>query len=182
MSDDLMRYENDWTDEDEIQLQRAMNRKMSSIEQKMRELENNRKKDTQLILGKHQQLEDKLKEYDGLKEAAQFGNAVGNTHDGMLIRTYVKILYDKHGVTIGMKDFYAWLSNKGYIFRERGKWVARRQYVEQGLFILKETVVSNDFGDFTNYTINITGKGQRYFYEKLIKDPTIVDLNWTPPF
>ena len=112
-------------------------------------------------------LESKIKE---LTPAAEFGNAVSNNQGGILVRDYVKVL-ENDGIRIGQDKLFSWLHFNGYIYRIKGykpQWMAYKQYVEQGLFRVKETPVSGpQHGDWISYTIRITGKGQRFFYEKL---------------
>jgi anti-repressor protein len=112
-------------------------------------------------------LETQVKE---LTPAAEFGNAVSNNAGGLLIRDYVKVL-ENDGIKIGQDKFFSWLHVNGYIYRQKGykpQWIPYKQYVEQGLFRIKETPVSTpQQGDWISITIRITGKGQRYFYEKL---------------
>lgn len=109
--------------------------------------------------------ENKVKE---LTPAAEFGNAVGNCQDSILIRDYVKILAND-GIKIKQCELFAWLLNK-YIYKDKstGDYLPYKEYVKQELFKVKETPFStNTTGDKLSYTTKITGKGQKYFYEKL---------------
>lgn len=105
-----------------------------------------------------------------LTPAAEFGNAVSNNAGGILIRDYVKIL-ENDGIRIGQDKLFSWLHLNGYIYRQKGykpQWIPYKQYIEQGLFRVKETPISNSqYGDWISITIRVTGKGQKYFYEKL---------------
>ena len=105
-----------------------------------------------------------------LTPAAEFGNAVSNNAGGILIRDYVKIL-ENDGIRIGQDKLFSWLHLNGYIYRQKGykpQWIPYKQYIEQGLFRIKETPISNpQYGDWISITIRVTGKGQKYFYEKL---------------
>ena len=113
------------------------------------------------------QLETKVKE---LTPAAEFGKTVGSSSGGILIRDFVKLLTND-GIKIGQDQFFSWLHANGYIYRTSGykpQWVAKRQYVDQGLFKMREIPISTrENGDQIKFTIRVTGKGQRYFYEKL---------------
>lgn len=108
-----------------------------------------------------------------LTPAAEFGNAVSNNAGGLLIRDYVKVL-ENDGIKIGQDKFFSWLHVNGYIYRQKGfkpQWIPYKQYVEQGLFRVKETPVSSpQHGDWISITIRVTGKGQKYFYEKLKRE------------
>ena len=117
-----------------------------------------------------QALEEKEKQIALLTPAAEFGNAVSNNAGGILIRDYVKVL-ENDGIRIGQDRLFSWLHLNKYIYRIKGykpQWIPYKQYVAQGLFRVKETPVSTpEHGDWISYTIRLTGKGQRYFYEKL---------------
>lgn len=112
-------------------------------------------------------LESKVK---ALAPAAEFGNAVSNNAGGILIRDYVKVL-ENDGIHMGQDKFFSWLHIKGYIYRVKGykpQWIPYKNYVEQGLFRVRETPISSpEHGDWISCTIRLTGKGQKYFYEKL---------------
>lgn len=119
-----------------------------------------------------EQLEEKEKQIALLTPAAEFGNAVGNSRASILVRDYVKVLA-KDGVRIGQDEFFAWLYKKGYIYRTKEfkpQWVAYSQYTElgMGVFHMVERPFSTaEHGDIIKYTVKITGKGQKYFYDKL---------------
>lgn len=86
-------------------------------------------------------LESKVKE---LTPAAEFGNAIGNCKDAILIRDFCKVLVNA-GIKIGQDKLFSWLHAKGYIFRDKGTgdWRPYMKYVnEMELFKVKETTIS----------------------------------------
>jgi len=115
------------------------------------------------------QLEEKEKQIQLLIPAAEFGNAVGNSAGAILIRDFAKVLAND-GIKIGQDRLFSWLNVNRYIYRQGGQWMAYKDYVDMGLFKVTEKPISSPTsGDFIGYTIRITGKGQKYFYEKLKK-------------
>jgi phage antirepressor YoqD-like protein len=115
---------------------------------------------------KRVEAEHKVKE---LAPAAEFGNAIGNCQDSILIRDYAKVLANA-GIKIGQDRLFSWLNAKGYIYRDKtsGDWRPMQRFVDQGLFRVKETKFStSSHGDRISFTTKVTGKGQKYFYEKL---------------
>lgn len=126
--------------------------------------------DSKMLYQIAQALEEKERQIALLTPAAEFGNAVSNNQGGILIRDYAKVL-ENDGIRIGQDKLFSWLHLNGYIYRIKGykpQWMAYKQYIEQGLFRVKETPVSSTIhGDWISYTLRVTGKGQRYFYEKL---------------
>lgn len=104
-----------------------------------------------------------------LAPAAEFGNAIGNCKDAILIRDFAKVLANA-GIKIGQDRLFGWLHTKGYIFRDRSSrdWRPYQRFVDQGLFRVKETKVgTSSHGEKISFTTKITGKGQKYFYEKI---------------
>ncbi len=112
--------------------------------------------------------DNKIKE---LTPAAEFGITVGSSKGGILVRDFVKLLAND-GIKIGQDQFFSWLNLHGYIYKTKEykpQWLPYKQYVkDQELFKITEIPISSEFhGDFIKTTIRITGKGQKYFYEKL---------------
>lgn len=111
-------------------------------------------------------LEEKVKQ---LEPAAEFGNTIGNSKGTVLIRDYAKVLAND-GIRIKQKELFEWLNKNRYIYRDKksNDWLPYKPYIDQGLFkVTERTYSTNNSGDKIGYTTRITGKGQRYFYEKL---------------
>jgi anti-repressor protein len=127
----------------------------------------------QKILSLESGIKEKDEKIKELSPAAELGNAVSNNAGGILVRDYVKVLAND-GINTTQDKFFSWLHLKGYIYRQKGykpQWIPYKQFVEQGLFRIKETPVSTpNHGDWLSITIRITGKGQKYFYEKLKRE------------
>lgn len=65
---------------------------------------------------------------------------------------------------------FQWLSENKFIYRDSalGQWIAYKAYITDGIFVLKETPYITCSGSKRiGYTIQITGRGQMFFYEKL---------------
>jgi anti-repressor protein len=104
-----------------------------------------------------------------LAPAAEFGNAIGNCQDAILIRDFAKVLANA-GIKIGQDRLFGWLHAFNYIFRDKssGDWRPYQRFVDQELFRVKETKIgTSSHGERISFTTKITGKGQKYFFEKL---------------
>ncbi|WP_077623804.1 BRO family protein [Sediminibacillus massiliensis] len=100
-----------------------------------------------------------------------FGKAVSNSNASINVGAFAKMMYDEHGIRIGRNKMFNWLREKGYLIksgRERNN--PKQRYIEQGLFNTTVTVVSRTQGDVESITTLITGKGQVYFAELLLKE------------
>ena len=71
------------------------------------------------------------------------------------------------------KRLFIWMRDNGYLIKRKGSdWnMPTQQSMERELFEIKETVFENSEGrTFTHRTQLVTGKGQVYFINKLLKD------------
>ena len=94
-----------------------------------------------------------------MKPKAEFADRVANT-DGLLsMSNFAKVIQDEH-INMGRNKLFEWLRNQGYL---RGNNEPYQQYVNQGLFRVRETVHN---GGLRTQTY-VTGKGQLYLVDKL---------------
>ena len=94
-----------------------------------------------------------------MKPKAEFADRVANV-DGLLsMSNFAKVIQDEH-INMGRNKLFEWLRNQGYL---RGNNEPYQQYVNQGLFRVRETVHN---GGLRTQTY-VTGKGQLYLVEKL---------------
>lgn len=94
-----------------------------------------------------------------MKPKAEFADRVANT-DGLLsMSNFAKVIQDEH-INMGRNKLFEWLRNQGYL---RGNNEPYQQYVNQGLFRVRETIHN---GGLRTQTY-VTGKGQLYLVEKL---------------
>ncbi|MGG1595611.1 phage antirepressor [Terribacillus saccharophilus] len=103
----------------------------------------------------------------------QFGQIVSHSSAAINIGVFSKIIYEKHGINMGRNRMFEWLRNKGYLFisgRERNS--PKQQYIEQGLFKVRPTIVSRTHGDVEQTTTLITGKGQVKITHELLNELT----------
>lgn len=100
-----------------------------------------------------------------------FGKTVSNSDGAISIGEFCKIVYEKHGNSIGRNKMFSWLRKKGYLISYgREKNNPKQKYIEQGLFVSNPVIVARTQGNIQEATTLITGKGQVYFLEKLQED------------
>ena len=105
------------------------------------------------------------------KRYTDFGKVVEMSEASVNIGAFVKIIFDKHGINIGRNKLFDWLRDKGYLIKSgREKNNPKQQYIEQGLFELRPTIVKRSEGDVQSHTTLITGKGQVKFAEILLSE------------
>lgn len=116
------------------------------------------------------QLEQKDIQIKKLEPKALFADTVSASDDTILIGELAKILKGK-GVNIGQNRLFKWMRDNGYLINRRGsdRNVPTQKSMEMGLFQIKETVINHPDGKPSiKKTPKVTGKGQRYFVNKLV--------------
>lgn len=105
------------------------------------------------------------------KRYTDFGKVVEMSDAAVNVGAFVKIIFDKHGINIGRNKMFDWLRDKGYLIKSgREKNNPKQQYIEQGLFELRPTIISRSEGDVQSHTTLITGKGQVKLTEVLLQE------------
>lgn len=105
------------------------------------------------------------------KPRIDFAKAVFENRTAILVGEMAKLLA-QNGIEIGQNRFFEWLRQKGYLQSKQGEmWnVPYQKCIEQGLFIIKESVTTDARGkQLITRTPMVTGKGQRYFISKFLE-------------
>lgn len=105
------------------------------------------------------------------KPKVLFAEAVSASNTSILIGELSKIL-KQNGVEIGQNRLFQWLRDNGYLGK-RGEQrnLPTQKSMEMGLFEIKKSTVNNPDGSIrTTRTSKVTGKGQIYFVNKLLKE------------
>ena len=100
-----------------------------------------------------------------------YADAVAGSTSSCLIGELAKMIA-QNGYQIGEKRLFQWLRDNHYLcaYGERFNQ-PYQQYIEQGLFTMKQNVFSVDGEMRTRNTTKVTGKGQKYFINKFITEP-----------
>ncbi len=103
-----------------------------------------------------------------------FADAVAGSQNAILIAELAKMI-TQNGYEIGQNRLFEWMRQNHYlgtIGEHRNR--PQQRYLEQGLFIIKENVHSENGKLVTSITPKVTGKGQQYFINKFIGKPSPV--------
>lgn len=116
--------------------------------------------------------QERRKEAEALCEVqrpkALFADAVAASDKSILIGELAKILR-QNGVETGQNRLFKWMRDNGYIMRCKN--TPTQKSLELGIMEIKERAINNPDGSvFLTQTTLITGKGQIYFINKLLKD------------
>ena len=107
-----------------------------------------------------------------MQPKALFADSVAASKTSILIGELAKIL-KQNGVETGQKRLFVWMRENGYLIRRKGTDynMPTQRAMELKLFEIKETVVNHADGHQTaNKTPKVTGKGQVYFINLLLKE------------
>ena len=104
-----------------------------------------------------------------------YADAVKGSTSSCLIGELAKMIA-QNGYPIGEKRLFQWLRDNHYLcsYGERFNQ-PYQQYIEQGLFTMKQNVFSVDGEMRTRNTTKVTGKGQIYFINKFIGQGVIAE-------
>ncbi len=102
-----------------------------------------------------------------------FAEAVDASSSSILIGSLAKILR-QNGVNIGQNRLFVWLRENGYLMNCKGeRWNFPTQAsIDRGLFEVKTRIINNPDGSTKiTHTTKVTGKGQIYFINQLLRHP-----------
>ena len=111
-----------------------------------------------------------LEDVERMRPKEIFADAVKASTSSILIGDLAKLLR-QNGVDTGQKRLFEQLRNEGYLMKTgSSRNMPTQRYVADGLFQIKETVISNPDGSVRmTKTTKVTGKGQQYFLNKYLK-------------
>lgn len=99
-----------------------------------------------------------------------FADAVASSKQSILIGQLAKLIC-QNGHPIGQNRLFEWLRNNGYLMKYGSNYnMPMQRYVEQGLFEVKESSVTNPDGSVKlTRTTKVLPKGQIYFINKFLR-------------
>ena len=112
------------------------------------------------VLEAQKTIEAQNAEIERMKPKAIFADAVKASDSSILIGDLAKLLR-QNGVDTGQKRLFEQLRNEGYLMKTgSSRNMPKQRYVADGLFQIKETVISNPDGSVRmTKTTKVTGKG-----------------------
>lgn len=127
------------------------------------------------VLEAQKTIEAQNTEIERMKPKAIFADAVSASTSSILIGDLAKLLR-QNGVDTGQKRLFEQLRNEGSLMKTgSSRNMPTQRYVADGLFQIKETVISNPDGSVRmTKTTKVTGKGQQYFLNKYLKNKEAV--------
>lgn len=99
---------------------------------------------------------------------AVFADAVSESESSILIRELAKLL-KQNGIQTGEKRLYQWLRDHEYIMKNNT--MPTQKSMEMGVLeVVERTIQNPGKPPMLMFTTKVTGKGQQYFINKLLKE------------
>lgn len=138
------------------------------------QLATNLKNEQQKRLEAERQKNEVIKQQQKDLPYTQFGKVVSMSDAAINVGAFSKMMYEKHGVKLGRNKMFEWLRNKGFLIKSGREYnQPKQQYIEQGLFSVKPSIVKRTNGDFQEMTTMITGKGQVKIAQILLEEANV---------
>ena len=100
------------------------------------------------------------------KPKVDFADQVADTTNVICMNDMAKLAADR-GIRIGRNRLFSWLRVKGILMMNN---IPYQEYIERGYFRVKESLYYTDGEIRTRQTTYVTGKGQRYIIDRLLRD------------
>jgi anti-repressor protein len=98
------------------------------------------------------------------KPLVAFGSAIAQSSATVKIGDWIKAINHSGDIKIGRNKAFEWMREHKYLTRDN---MPMQQYINNGLFEVKEGLVVTDTKQIATFTTLLTGKGQMYFARKL---------------
>ena len=100
------------------------------------------------------------------KPKVDFADQVADTANVIDMGEMAKLANDR-GIRIGRNRLFAWLRVMGILMMNN---IPYQEYMDRGYFKVKESLYYRDGESKTRQTTYVTGKGQRYIIDRLLRD------------
>lgn len=100
------------------------------------------------------------------KPKVEFAKQVADTTNVIDMGEMAKLANDR-GIRIGRNRLFSWLRVMGILMMNN---IPYQEYMDRGYFKVKESLYYRDGESKTRQTTYVTGKGQRYIIDRLLRD------------
>lgn len=126
----------------------------------------------QACLAAHEVIEEQRLRIQEMQPKADYADAVKETANSIHVGDLAQLVC-KRGVKIGRNRLFEWFLDNGILRKEGKEYKPYQKYMDMGVFEIKQGVVNiGKDKTITTRTVFITGKGQTYFADRIVKDFT----------
>lgn len=154
-----------------VELRIRVNRRWEELEQESKHrLPQSFSEALMLAAQQAQELEQKELQLQAQAPKVRFAEAVETSTRSCLVAELAKII-TQNGYEIGQNRLFKWMRSRGYLGKQGEYYnLPTQRAMEMGLFEVKKTSISKPDGTvLVSTTPKVTGKGQVYFVNKLLK-------------
>lgn len=111
-------------------------------------------------------------ENDEMRPKAKFHDDIQASENSITLGVFSAILQNNHNIKFGQNRLFKWCREHGILCSEKKCWNKPQQkMLDAGYFQVKETVYVNKDGSvYSSYTPLLTGKGQVWLTNKILKE------------
>ena len=122
------------------------------------------------VLEAQKTIEEQNRTIERMRPKEIFADAVSASKTSILIGDLAKLI-KQNGVDIGEKRLFQWMRENGYLIRKDGASynMPTQKSMDLGVMEIKESTITQPNGNVRiSRTPKVTGKGQRYFVNKIL--------------
>ena len=122
------------------------------------------------VLEAQKTIEEQNRAIERMRPKEIFADAVSASKTSILIGDLAKLI-KQNGVDIGEKRLFQWMRENGYLIRKDGASynMPTQKSMDLGVMEIKESTITQPNGNVRiSRTPKVTGKGQRYFVNKIL--------------
>lgn len=122
------------------------------------------------VLEAQKTIEEQNRTIERMRPKEIFADAVSASKTSILIGDLAKLI-KQNGVDIGEKRLFQWMREHGYLIRKDGASynMPTQKSMDLGVMEIKESTITQPNGNVRiSRTPKVTGKGQRYFVNKIL--------------
>ena len=122
------------------------------------------------VLEAQKTIEEQNRAIERMRPKEIFADAVSASKTSILIGDLAKLI-KQNGVDIGEKRLFQWMREHGYLIRKDGASynMPTQKSMDLGVMEIKESTITQPNGNVRiSRTPKVTGKGQRYFVNKIL--------------
>jgi anti-repressor protein len=105
------------------------------------------------------------------KPLTDFGRAISQSKASIGVGVFAKTIEKELSIKFGRNKCFEWLRDNGFLMsKESNKNQPYQKWIDQGIFEVVQGLRQNSTFQKIDITTLITGKGQEYLFDKILKD------------
>ena len=111
------------------------------------------------------------------KPLTDFGRAISQSKASVSVGIFAKTIEKELSIKFGRNKCFKWLRGNSFLMsKESNKNQPYQKWIDQGIFEVVQGLRQNSTFQKIDTTTLVTGKGQEYLFDKILKDLSMLDL------